>query len=147
AAGVDVGAIGRAWLTPADAASAVAVVRAARVAAPWIAVLVCATLAVLPFLVRAARRAAWRRLVALVAALFVAWTACFDTLLHPVIARERSLASFFTVVRRTVPANGTLYAIFPPDPGLRFYAPPSLRPWPRAGAPSGGYLLLWEDDW
>jgi len=67
--------------------------------------------------------------------------------LHPAIARERSLGSFFAVVRRTVPADAAMYAFFPPDPGLRFYAPPTLRPWPAAGAAPGGYLLLWEDEW
>jgi len=53
--------------------------------------------------------------------------------------------SFFEVVSRTVPGDAQLYALFPPDPGLRFYAPPALAAWPAAGA-DGGHLLLWEDE-
>src|SRR5207249_726888 len=48
---------------------------------------------------------------------------------------------------RVVPAGAPLYAFFPPDPALRFYAPRELRPWPPP--PGGGavHLLLWEDEW
>ncbi|HUE31149.1 MAG TPA: hypothetical protein VMR79_09740, partial [Verrucomicrobiae bacterium] len=34
-----------------------------------------------------------------------------------------------------------------PDPGLRFYAPRTLRAWPHQGAAAGAALLLWEDEW
>src|SRR5439155_1487294 len=77
----------------------------------------------------------------------VAWTAAFNTLLHPAIARPRSLRPFMGRVDRVVPAGAPLYAFFPPDPALRFYAPRELRPWPPP--PGGGavHLLLWEDEW
>ncbi|HJQ82768.1 MAG TPA: hypothetical protein VKA21_01735, partial [Candidatus Binatia bacterium] len=125
---------------------AAAVVEAGRRAGPWLLLLAAGTFASLPLVVRARRAGAWRRLVVVVAALFIAWTAVFEAEIHPAIARERSLKEFFAIVGRTVPATGELYAVFPVDPGLRFYAPPSLRRWPDGGA-AGGYLLLWEDEW
>jgi hypothetical protein len=79
----------------------------------------------------------------LVAALAVAWTASFDRLLHPAIARERSVKTF---LQTAAAGDGPLYALFPADPGVRFYAPPTLRAWPAAGA-DGGRLILWEDEW
>jgi hypothetical protein len=40
-----------------------------------------------------------------------------------------------------------LYAFFPPDPGLRFYAPRPVRR-VRDGSPDETrHLLLWEDEW
>src|SRR5205823_6294649 len=83
---------------------------------------------------RAAREAAWHRLVLGVAALMVAWTVSFDALLHPAIAQDRSLKTFGARVAHLVPADATPYALFPPDPGLRFYAPRPLHPWPAGGA-------------
>ena len=46
-----------------------------------------------------------------------------------------------------VPPDAALYAFYPPDPGLRFYAPPTLTEWLPRGGPEGARLLLWEDDW
>ena len=143
--GVDPGVLGRAWLRPADAEAASTVAAAARAATAAMIGLACATLVAIPFLARAARAGSWRRVIVLVAALFVGWTASFDGLLHPTIARERSLKQFFEIVSRMVPDDGRLYAFFPPDPGLRFYAPSTLSPWPAGGA-DGGHLLLWEDE-
>src|SRR5439155_964834 len=82
-----------------------------------------------------------------VTALFALWSASFDVLLHPAIARERSLKGFFAEVARSVPPGAPLYALYPPDPGLRFYAPPTLREWLPRGASAGSHLLLWEDEW
>ena len=98
-------------------------------------------------LARAAREAEWHRLVLGVAALMVAWTVSFDALLHPAIAQDRSLKTFGARVAHLVPADATLYALFPPDPGLRFYAPRPLHPWPAGGASADAWLLLWEDEW
>ena len=147
ALGFDPGASLHPWLGPDDAAGAAVLASAAHGARPWLVLLACATVASVPVVARAARRAEWRRLVLAVATLFVAWTACFDALLHPAIARSRSLQSFFVVVARIAPPDAPLHALFPPDPGLRFYAPSSLRAWPPEGLTAGGYLLLWEDEW
>ncbi len=135
------------WLRPDDAAGAATLAAAVRAAAPWLALLAGATAAATPLVARAAARAEWRRLVLAVAALFALWTASFDLLLHPAIARERSLKGFLAEVSRSVPPGAPLYALYPPDPGLRFYAPAALRAWPHQGAAAGAALLLWEDEW
>jgi 4-amino-4-deoxy-L-arabinose transferase-like glycosyltransferase len=147
ATGVDVSAPIRRWLAPADAAGAAVVAAAVRGEAPRFVALAVATVAVAAFIDHAARRSAWRPLVLGVAAMFAAWTAAFDGLVHPTIARARSLAPFLATVARTVPPGAPLYARFPADPGLRFYAPATLRPLPPDGAFRGGYVLLWEDEW
>jgi hypothetical protein len=139
--------VARSWLRPDDAAGALALATAARAATPWLVLLACATAVAVPLLAAAVRRAAWARVVVLVAALFVIWTATFDARLHPAIARERSLSAFLAKVKRMVPPDTPLYALFPPDPGLRFYAPRTLRAWPAEGGLPGSYLLLWEDEW
>jgi len=135
------------WLRPDDAAGAATLAAAVRAAAPWLALLAGATAAATPLVARAAARAEWRRLVLAVAALFALWTASFDMLLHPAIARERSLKGFLAEVSRSVPPGAPLYALYPPDPGLRFYAPAALRAWPHRGVAAGARLLLWEDEW
>jgi len=135
------------WLRPEDAAGAAPLAAAVRAATPWLALLALVTAAATPLVARAAARAEWRRIVLVVAALFALWSASFDMLLHPAIARERSLKSFFAEVARSVPPGAPLYALYPPDPGLRFYAPPTLREWLPRGASAGSHLLLWEDEW
>jgi len=146
AAGLDAPPALRTLLRPADAVAASALADAARDARDWLAAAAVLTLLAVPFVVRATRGAEWRRLIVLVAMLFVAWTATFARL-HPAIARTRSLRDFMATVGRTVPEDARLYAFFPPDPGLRFYAPRDLQPWPTDGRVAGGYLLLWEDEW
>ena len=120
---------------------------AARGAAPWLALLACATAAVVPLVALSARRGEWRRLIIAVAALFGLWTASFNVFLHPAIARARSLKPFFADVGHLLPPNVPLYTLYPPDPGLRFYAPPTLRAWPNQGMDGRARLLLWEDEW
>jgi hypothetical protein len=135
------------WLEPADAAGAAAVAGAARAARGMLLALVAGTLVAAAVVAAAIRRSAWRRIVVIVALLVVAWTAAFDGLVHPAIARRRTLADFMMRVGRALPADAALYAFFPADPGLRFYAPRRLEPWPPGGAPGGGALLLWEGEW
>ncbi len=145
--GFDPVAFVRPWLRPDDAAGAATLAAAARAATPWLVLAALVTAAATPLVARAAARAEWRRIVLAVAALFALWSASFNTLLHPAIARERSLKGFFAEVARSVPPGTPLYALYPPDPGLRFYAPPTLREWPHRGAAAGAALLLWEDEW
>ncbi len=147
ALGVDPVPLVQPWLRPDDAAGAATLAAAARAASPWLLLLAVVTAAATPLVARAAARAEWRRLVLAVAALFALWTASFDVLLHPAIARERSLKGFLAEVSRSVPPGAPLYALYPPDPGLRFYAPAALRAWPHQGAAAGAALLLWEDEW
>ena len=147
ALGVDPVPLVQPWLRPDDAAGAATLAAAARAASPWLLLLAVVTGAATPLVARAAARAEWRRLVLAVAALFALWTASFDTLLHPAIARERSLKGFLADVSRSVPPGAPLYALYPPDPGLRFYAPAALREWPHQGAAAGAPLLLWENEW
>ena len=135
------------WLSPPDAAGAATLAATARAESLPFALLALGTAATAPALLRAARQAEWRRLVFAVAALMVAWTASFDSLLHPAIAQDRSLKSFGARLANLVPPDATLFALFPPDPGLRFYAPRPLRAWPREGVSVDASLLLWEDEW
>jgi hypothetical protein len=83
----------------------------------------------------------------LVAALALAWTVVFEGLVHPAIARDRSLAAFMDEVARLVPPEAPLYASFPPDPELRFYAPRPLQRWPADVGSARPHVLLWEDEW
>ncbi len=147
AAGLDPAALLRRWLRPDDAAAATALLAAARAHRGVLAVLGAATAAAAVPLARAAGRDRWRPLVVLVAALALAWTVVFESLVHPAIARDRSLASFMAEVARLVPPEAPLYAAFPPDPELSFYAPRPLRRWPADGGATPCDVLLWEDEW
>ena len=109
--------------------------------------LALATLALAPAAVRAVRSTDWRRLVVVVAVVTMAWTAAFNAILDPVIGRQRSVQSFMARVDRFVPANDVLYAVAPPDPGVRFYAPRSLEALVPKKLDAGGYVLVWEDEW
>jgi 4-amino-4-deoxy-L-arabinose transferase-like glycosyltransferase len=146
AVGLDPSPLTDRLLRPSDAIGARTLVGAARAAALPLGAVSLATLAAAVVLGRAARAAAWRRVVLVVAATMVLWTATFGTLVHPAIARARTLKDFLAHVGTLAPADRPLYARFPPDPGLRFYVPRELRPWPTSD-PAPHHLLLWEDDW
>jgi 4-amino-4-deoxy-L-arabinose transferase-like glycosyltransferase len=144
ALGVDVTAPLRPLLKPEDATGTAALLAEALRARTSIALLAVLTGAAA---VAVGRWQSWRQLVVMVAAVMVAWVAFFDGVLHPAIARARSLRSFLAEVDRRVPPAEALGATFPPDPGLRFYAPRPLVRWrPRDGG-DGRHLLLWEDEW
>src|SRR5207253_1155935 len=113
----------RHWLRPADAMGAAAFAKAARRAAPALVLLALASAVAGLVADRAARRGRWRRLVHVLAMLAVAWTAAFNTLLHPAIARPRSLRPLLCRVARVVPAGAPPYGFLPPVPALRFFAP------------------------
>ncbi len=147
AAGVDVAALLRPWLKERDAIGAAVVVSAAQAAAPAVWLLAIGTAAAAWQAHRAARARAWRHLVLAIGALAVVWTAAFDGLIHPAIGRSRSVKAFMAHVDRLVPRDEPLYATFPVDPGVRFYAPRPLRPWPSDEATTTVSLLLWEDEW
>jgi len=148
AAGIDVAAPVRPWLRADDALAAARLARAGRDAAPALWLLAAVTLVAVPAVARARRAGAWRRLVGVVAGLTVAWTVAFQVLVHPALARARSLRPFFARVDRVLPDDAVLYAFYPPDPGLRFYAPRTLRRWPPGVAgPGPVHLLVWEDEW
>jgi 4-amino-4-deoxy-L-arabinose transferase-like glycosyltransferase len=144
--GLDVAAPIRPLLKPQDAAGAVALVTAARDAGGLLLILAVGTAAAALAAERAVRADAWPRLVLVVAAAFVAWTAFFNGVLHPAIGRSRSVREFLAHVGTIVPPDVPLYTRFPPDPALRFYAPRDLVPWPDERL-AGGYVLLWEDEW
>jgi len=146
ASGLDVVAPLRPWLTPRDAAGAAAVVHAAEAARLPLLVLAVATAAWIPVLARLRRAARWRETTFAVAVAAVAWTAAFAGLVDPTIGRSQSLRGFMTTVDRRVPPDAILYAFFPLDPGLRFYAPRPLRPPGEADPARARLLLVWEDE-
>jgi hypothetical protein len=146
ACGLDPAVLVRHWLKPDDADGAAAVATAAHDAALPLALLAVGTAAGAAVGARAARASDWRRIVFVVAALVVGWTAVFDARIHPTIGRSRSLGAFMTRVGAIVPREDPLFAIFPPDPGLRFYAPRPVQAWQTARTTDPAYLLLWEDE-
>ena len=146
AAGIDPAVVVRRWLKPDDAEGAAAVAAAAHDAALPLGLLALGTAVGGVLCARAVRASDWRRIVIVVAALVVGWTAIFDARIHPIIGRSRSLGAFMTHVDAIVPRDRPLYAIFPPDPGLRFYAPRSVQSWQTARPNEAAYLFLWEDE-
>jgi 4-amino-4-deoxy-L-arabinose transferase-like glycosyltransferase len=146
ALGVDVTAPIRPLLKPQDAAGALALVGAARDAGPALLLLAFGTAGAAFAAGHALRSDAWPRLVLVVAAAFVAWTAFFNGVLHPAIGRGLSVREFLAHVGTVVPPGTPLHARFPPDPAVRFYAPRELLAWPDDRA-TGAYVLLWEDEW
>ena len=146
AAGLDPGIWLRPLLKPADAEGAAALARAAQAVRVPLGTLAVVTAIVAVMVRRAIRRDAWRTVVVAVAALATCWTASFGIWIHPGIARTRSLQSFMARVDALVPPDAALHAAFPPDPGLRFYAPRRLEPWRPARGTSGPYVLLWDDE-
>jgi 4-amino-4-deoxy-L-arabinose transferase-like glycosyltransferase len=145
--GIDVAALLRPLLKQRDAIGAEAVVGAMRDAGPLIALLALATLGAVPFVAGARKRGDWHRLVVVVAALWIAWTATFNALVHPQIAATRSLRAFMQRIDRVLPADATLYAFFPPDPGLRYYAPRPLAALSTSDPAASRHLLVWQDEW
>jgi 4-amino-4-deoxy-L-arabinose transferase-like glycosyltransferase len=144
--GFDPGTALRPFLGPADVMAAATIAASSRAAAPVLGPLVLATAIAALAAARAARREAWRTLVLVVACAAVGWTAFFDLFVHPSIGQGRSLRSFFAEVAQRVPPDAVLHAVFPVDPGFRFYAPRPLRRWRATDELSGGYLLVWDDE-
>jgi 4-amino-4-deoxy-L-arabinose transferase-like glycosyltransferase len=147
ATGLDPGTLFRHWLKPDDAHGATAVAAAAaRHAGAFVSLGVA--MLVGAFVVERARRAGdFARVATVVAALMVAGTAAFNGVIHPAVSRTRSLADFMVTVDRLVPPGAVLATSFPPDPGLRFYAPRELVQFQTKAADGPRRVLLWEDEW
>jgi 4-amino-4-deoxy-L-arabinose transferase-like glycosyltransferase len=144
--GVDPGRLLHGWLRADDAHGATAIAAATGTARPLVVAVALATIAAAVAVEQARRAAAWPRLVGIVAAAMIVWTALFDVVVHPAIARTRSLREFMTQVDRLTPHDASLATSFPADPGLRFYAP---RPLVRLTDTSDAtrHALVWEDEW
>lgn len=148
ALGIDPVAPFAALLDPDEAVGARGVATAAAAARSAFALLALGTAAAAVALWDARRRIDYRRIVLLGASLVAVWTAAFNGLIHPAIARTRTLAPFMARVDALASREAVLYAFLPVDPGLRFYAPRAVLQWPAEGTAGGGALLLvWEDEW
>jgi 4-amino-4-deoxy-L-arabinose transferase-like glycosyltransferase len=147
AAGLDPGKLFHHWLKPDDAHGATAVASAAAHHAGAFVSLGIAMLGGAVVVERARRAGDFARLATVVAALMVAGTAAFNGVIHPAISHTRSLADFMATVDRIVPPDTELAASFPPDPGLRFYAPRELVPFQPKAADEPRRVLLWQDEW
>ena len=94
----------------------------------------------------AVRREQWARLFVASATLAIAlWLLVFGVF-QPALARQRTLAPFFTVVTRET--AGHIVYFYPDtfDFGAAFYAPPGVRHWrPQGHGPGPHYLLIWDD--
>jgi 4-amino-4-deoxy-L-arabinose transferase-like glycosyltransferase len=147
AIGIDVAELLRPWLRASDAVGASAVGGAAAEHAVLVALLVGVSALAAAAIARSRTRESWRDVVLALAVVSIVWIAAFDAVIHPAIGRTRSLAPFMQRVDRLVGPDVVLYAFFPPDPGLRFYAPRPVRR-VRDGSPERArHLLLWEDEW
>jgi hypothetical protein len=147
AAGLDPGRLLHAWLKPDDAHGASAVAAAVAGSAAFFVLLGLATIGGGGVIERARRGGDWHRIAFVVAALTVAWTAAFNGVIHPAVARTRSLREFMTTVDRIVPRDAVLAVSYPVDPGLRFYAPRPLVPFEMVGTDAPRRVLLWQDQW
>jgi len=147
AAGLDPGTLFHHWLKPDDAHGATAVAAAASRHAGAFASLGVAMLGGAVVVELARRAGDFVRLTTVVAALMVAGTAAFNGVIHPAVSRTRSLAEFMATVDRLVPPDAELATSFPPDPGLRFYAPRELVQFQTKAADEPRRVLLWQDEW
>ena len=147
AAGFDPGVVLHDWLKPDDAHGASAIAAAAVAMAPLFVALGLGTIAGGVWSERARRAGDWRRLTFVVAALMIAWTATFNGVIHPAVARTRSVAELMATVDRIVPRDAELAVSYPVDPGVRFYAPRPLVPFVMSGSDTPRRLLLWQDEW
>src|SRR6185295_4847981 len=109
---LDPGTLLRRWLRPDDAAGAAILAGAARAAALPVGLLALGTAALVPLVQRAVEAAEWRRLTLLLATAAIVWTATFDAVFHPAIARARSTRVFLEHVDGLVPREEPLYARF-----------------------------------
>jgi len=144
AAGLDVAAPFASALAPEDLASV-------RAFAEWIhdapalpvaiALLVLA-LAIMVGRLRAAGR--WAGLVPPVAGGVALLMLTFQVGIHPAIARARGFAPFLGPLDTLLPPDEPLYAYFPVDASVRFYAPRPLANWRTRPGDRDVYLLAWE---
>jgi hypothetical protein len=91
---------------------------------------------------RAAGR--WIGIVPPIACVMALYALTFQLIVRPAVAQSRGFAGFMPVVAQLVPANEPLYAYFPVDPSVRFYAPREVLNWKTRPADRDIYLLAWE---
>ena len=105
ASGVDVVAVLRHWLKPRDAQNTIAIVAAARAAAPELLALGLVAIGAAVLIARARRQGDWRRVTLVLVAVTCAWHVVFGGFLHATLGRAASLAPFMTT-RRPARAAG-----------------------------------------
>jgi hypothetical protein len=144
ALGIDPSARIARLLKPEDVVSLDAIVGTVS-AHRWAFGLVLAAQAVLTFaIVRARAGERWHRLVVLVAVAFATWGTVFQSTVHPAIGRTRGVGDFMQAIDPLVPREAPLFAFFPVDPSLRFYAPRPVERWQTRPQDADAYMLLWE---
>jgi hypothetical protein len=75
---------------------------------------------------------------------FAAWGTVFQLSIHPAIGRTRGVGDFMQAIDPLVPRDAPLFAFFPVDPSLRFYAPRPVERWQARPDDADAYMLLWE---
>jgi len=142
--GIDVAAPFEPMLDPADRVAMQAVAAFVGGARPPL-VGVAFTLLGLAVAIAALRSAErWTRLVAPVAAVAGTCALVFQLGIHPAVGRARGFADFLPRLGTTLPPGEPLYAYFPVDPSVRFYAPRPVVNWKERPADRDVYLLAWE---
>lgn len=97
------------------------------------------------FLVVRARAAGrWARLVPPVAGAIAVLMLASQLDIRPIIAESRGFKAFMPLVATLVPPGEPLYAYFPVDPSVRYYAPRPMLNWKSRPADRDLYLLAWE---
>jgi hypothetical protein len=144
ATGVDPSARIASVLKPEDVVSLAAIVATVRAHRWAFGVVLAVQAALVVAILRARAGEQWRRLVVLVAVAFAAWGSVFQLAVHPAIGGTRGVGDFLQAVDPLVPRDAPLFAFFPVDPAVRFYAPRPVERWQARPDDADAYLLLWE---
>jgi 4-amino-4-deoxy-L-arabinose transferase-like glycosyltransferase len=142
--GLDVTGIFHATLSPDDRTAIGAVQGAVHAARAPLAVVALALLGLAAWLARTRAAERWAALAPPVAAVMAIGVLTYQFAFRPAVEQSRGFAGFMPIVAGFVPADEPLYAYFPVDPSVRFYAPRAVVNWKMRPADRDVYLLAWE---
>jgi len=142
--GLDVTGIFHATLSPDDRTAIGAVQAAVHAAGAPLAVVALALLGLAAWLARTRAAEHWAALAPPVAAVMAIGVLTYQLAIRPAVEQSRGFAGFMPIVAGFVPADEPLYAYFPVDPSVRFYAPRAVVNWKMRPADRDVYLLAWE---
>ena len=142
--GLDVTHWFHATLAPDDRTAIEAVQTAVHELRAPLLLVVLALLGAAAWLARTRATERWTALAPAVTAVMAICTLTYQLAIRPAIERSRGFGTFMPVVAGLVPSDEPLYAYFPVDPSVRFYAPRAVVNWKTRPADRDVYLLAWE---
>jgi 4-amino-4-deoxy-L-arabinose transferase-like glycosyltransferase len=146
ATGVDVTSVLARVLEHEDLHGAIAVTRALHTGVAPVTGLALGTLAAAIAIAWLRRSGRVRAVLLVVAVVFAAWTAVFQTTIHRGIGRERGVDTFLRDVDRLVPPGVPLGFVHPVHTAVAFYAPRPLVPIRPRDHAAVRHALLWEEN-